>query len=121
MLVAIRRKIRTNERNAGISLGLLLVHVLLLKFPLITLAKCPNWCSQRGICTGPDDDAFCVCEMGYQGDDCGTREFFQNCRENRTLLFPDRYVKTKGLVIANTMHHQNARIGSKKRQCPPAF
>lgn len=78
MLVAIRRKIRTDGRNAGISLGLRLVYALLLTFLLNALAKCPNWCSQRGICTGPGDDAFCVCEMGYLGDDCGTRKFFQN-------------------------------------------
>lgn len=38
------------------------------------LAKCPNYCSQRGVCTGPGDDAFCICEHGYQGDDCGIRE-----------------------------------------------
>ena len=36
--------------------------------------KCPNWCSQSGICTGPGDDAFCICEMGYQGEDCSIRE-----------------------------------------------
>ncbi|CAN0301084.1 unnamed protein product, partial [Ectocarpus fasciculatus] len=40
----------------------------------VYLAKCPNWCSQHGICTGPGDDAFCICEMGFQGDDCGTSE-----------------------------------------------
>lgn len=39
------------------------------------LSKCPNWCSQHGICTGPGDDAYCICEMGFQGDDCGIREF----------------------------------------------
>ncbi|CAM9943915.1 unnamed protein product, partial [Hapterophycus canaliculatus] len=34
---------------------------------------CPNWCSQHGICTGPGDDAYCICEMGFQGDDCAIR------------------------------------------------
>ncbi|CAM9302579.1 unnamed protein product [Ectocarpus fasciculatus] len=46
---------------------------LMLLFVPVYLAKCPNWCSQHGICTGPGDDAFCICEMGFQGDDCGTR------------------------------------------------
>ncbi|CAM9167242.1 unnamed protein product [Ectocarpus sp. 12 AP-2014] len=46
---------------------------LLLVFVPVYLAKCPNWCSQHGICTGPGDDAFCICEMGFQGDDCGMR------------------------------------------------
>ncbi|CBJ33559.1 conserved unknown protein [Ectocarpus siliculosus] len=46
---------------------------LILVFVPVYLAKCPNWCSQHGICTGPGDDAFCICEMGFQGDDCGTR------------------------------------------------
>lgn len=48
--------------------------LLILQPPQGTLAKCPNWCSRSGVCTGPGDDAFCICEMGYQGDDCATRE-----------------------------------------------
>ncbi|CAN0348582.1 unnamed protein product, partial [Phaeothamnion confervicola] len=36
-------------------------------------AVCPNWCSQHGICTGPHEDAFCICEMGFAGDGCGLR------------------------------------------------
>lgn len=53
------------QLNTCIFLGLLSLHT--------ALAKCPNWCSQHGICTGPDEDAFCICEMGYGGDDCGIR------------------------------------------------
>ena len=48
--------------------------ILLLDLLPSAVGKCPNWCSQSGICTGPGDDAFCICEMGYQGDDCATRE-----------------------------------------------
>eukprot|EP00903_Cladosiphon_okamuranus_P017553 g16167.t1 len=47
--------------------------LLVIQLAPAALAKCPNWCSQHGICTGPGDDAFCICEMGFQGDDCGTR------------------------------------------------
>jgi hypothetical protein len=47
--------------------------LLLVSFLVEIWAKCPNWCSQHGICTGPNDDAICICEMGYEGADCGTR------------------------------------------------
>lgn len=56
------------------ALLLLVCGLFLLALPPGALAKCPNWCSQSGICTGPGDDSFCICEMGFQGDDCGTRE-----------------------------------------------
>lgn len=59
------------RQNAGYGLTLLLV----LQLAPVALAKCPNWCSQHGICTGPGDDAFCICEMGFQGDDCATSEW----------------------------------------------
>ena len=36
-----------------------------------TTAMCPNWCSQRGICTTPAQGGYCDCDMGYTGDDCG--------------------------------------------------
>ena len=73
-------------------LGLFLVHSLLfLQVPRKALAKCPNWCSQKGICTGPGDDAFCICEMGHQGDDCGTRESLVQC--TCTLLYSRTYGK----------------------------
>ena len=52
------------------AIGLL----LLLQLAPVARGKCPNWCSQHGICTGPGDDAFCICEMGFQGDDCATSE-----------------------------------------------
>lgn len=51
-----------------------LTFIVLILLPEKVFAKCPNWCSQHGVCTGPGDDAFCICEMGYQGDDCATRE-----------------------------------------------
>ena len=37
-------------------------------------AMCPNWCSQRGICTSPAQGGYCDCDMGYFGDDCGKSE-----------------------------------------------
>lgn len=61
------------QQKAGYRCGITLL--LLLQLAHFALGKCPNWCSQHGICTGPGEDAFCICEMGYQGDDCGTSEF----------------------------------------------
>eukprot|EP00614_Pseudopedinella_elastica_P032719 CAMPEP_0172619454 /NCGR_PEP_ID=MMETSP1068-20121228/93544_1 /TAXON_ID=35684 /ORGANISM="Pseudopedinella elastica, Strain CCMP716" /LENGTH=208 /DNA_ID=CAMNT_0013426215 /DNA_START=154 /DNA_END=777 /DNA_ORIENTATION=- len=37
------------------------------------LAKCPNDCSQHGLCSGPGADAFCICEPGYGNEDCSVR------------------------------------------------
>lgn len=76
---------RTASRNGGIvvseaPVGYGLWLILVLQLVAVALAKCPNWCSQHGVCTGPGDDAFCICEMGFQGDDCGISEF-DMCRQ----------------------------------------
>ena len=45
--------------------------VVLFMLTRSTTAMCPNWCSQRGICTTPAQGGYCDCDMGYTGDDCG--------------------------------------------------
>ena len=45
--------------------------LLLLQALTICQSMCPNWCSQRGICTSPAQGGYCDCNMGYTGDDCG--------------------------------------------------
>ncbi|KAG5188017.1 hypothetical protein JKP88DRAFT_347960 [Tribonema minus] len=53
--------------------GSCLLVVLVQLSALQAEGKCPNWCSQHGICTGPEETDHCICEIGYVGDDCGTR------------------------------------------------
>jgi hypothetical protein len=77
-----------------------------LKTPLLLLcaaaplvnAGCPNWCSQHGICNGAGDDATCECEMGYLGDDCGTRL----CPKGDDPLTKDQASRTVQLVTGAT-------------------
>jgi hypothetical protein len=65
--------------------------------PLIN-AGCPNWCSQHGICNGAGDDATCECEMGYVGDDCGTRL----CPKGDDPFTKDQASRTVQLVTGAT-------------------
>ena len=37
------------------------------------LARCINWCNQRGICTAPDDSGTCDCKIGYGNEDCSAK------------------------------------------------
>jgi hypothetical protein len=64
----------------------------------IVNAGCPNWCSQHGICNGAGDDATCECEMGYVGDDCGTRL----CPKGDDPLTKDQASRTVQLVTGAT-------------------
>ena len=58
--------------NAAMSLPFL-VSVLLWLFKLpFSSSECVNWCSQHGLCSGPEEDAFCICEMGWTDDGCST-------------------------------------------------
>ena len=36
-------------------------------------ARCPNDCSQHGLCSGPGPDSYCICEGGYVNDDCSDK------------------------------------------------
>lgn len=35
-----------------------------------TIYRCLNWCNQRGICTSPQEGGYCICNMGFTGEDC---------------------------------------------------
>lgn len=35
---------------------------------------CLKDCSQHGECSGPGENAYCMCEPGYTGDACDIRE-----------------------------------------------
>lgn len=93
----------TATRNGGIDgrtpvrYGLWLL--LVLQLVAVAVAKCPNWCSQHGVCTGPGDDAFCICEMGFQGDDCGISEFEMCMGKKNGRTCAGKILSTKDRVL----------------------